>query len=159
MKTIYDLITEDESLTLEQFVQMCMSKPCNEILSKMMGVVHNYRNDWKTQEACKAIGVTKYLPFSFERMIKNLAYRQERASLVEQFEKEKDETVKMKVLLQIMDEDSSKCKESIKPTFMYKIEKQNLKKKEIKKKLGGKVGYLKSNSIKPGMDQPEYEIQ
>jgi hypothetical protein len=70
--------------------------------------------------------------------------------LVENYEKEKDETQKMKILLQIMDEDTNKCKESIKPSFMYKIEKQNLKKKEIKKKTGDKQSFFKSNSIRPG---------
>jgi hypothetical protein len=65
----------------------------------MITLVQNMKEDYKTSEACKVLGVSKYLPFSFVRMIKNLYYREKRKKLKEQFEHDKGGHEKIETLM------------------------------------------------------------
>ena len=39
LKDIYNIVSQDDSLSLDQFVDMCISNQCNNILSNMFSRV------------------------------------------------------------------------------------------------------------------------
>ena len=88
MAKIYEIITDTDDLTLEQFVTMCMDQRCNEKLRSLMLKIKYYRDSPKTRNIGKEIGMTKYLPFTFKNMGKHLCYQINREKQINIYEAE-----------------------------------------------------------------------
>lgn len=102
LKEIYSLITPTDGLLLEEFVNMCIHEKCNELLRGLMTKLKEIRDNPKTCNAAKCLGMTKYLPFSFENMSKNLCYQHFRQKLKDNITEEKEFPKKMDYLLDLM---------------------------------------------------------
>jgi hypothetical protein len=78
------MVSDNESLTLEQFVTMCISQKCNSMLLESILKVTPFYTQLREMRdlpihasLVEKIGFVKNTPFNFEDMVKKLVYQKE----------------------------------------------------------------------------------
>lgn len=143
---IYAQVSDNDSLSLEQFVTMCVSQKCNSMLLEtimkvllLLPQLRKIRELPENAEYVQKLGFVKNTPFNFEDMVKKLVYKKKVQEIREVmndnkklFENFKDitddeEIGKFILLMEIFERSADVHQDSVnKYEMIYQLNKRNI---------------------------------
>lgn len=126
LKVLYSLVTDGDSLTLEQFVSLCLHPQANTLLSQALDPIRKIRQTL-SPETIALLGFAPHLPDNFESMVMTLVYQTNVAELRSKLTAEMNAQKKMKILEEIYELGKGMQEYSVnKYQVIYELNKRNI---------------------------------